>query len=170
MNIYIHYVYAYLRKDGTPYYIGKGKNGRAFHNHGKLPVPEDISRIVFLETNLSNIGALALERRYIQWYGRKDNNTGILRNLTDGGEGPSGVIRTVEHKQKLRDANKGKPSPKKGKKGKPLSEETKILLSAIRKGRPKSEKHKQNMRKPRKNPRSAEHSKKIWESRRNKKL
>ena len=86
------YVYAYLRKDNSPYYIGKGQHFRAWKHSSldRIRSPIDLSRIVMLETNLTEFGALALERRMIRWYGRKDNNSGILRNLTDGGEGCAG--------------------------------------------------------------------------------
>jgi len=113
------YVYAYLRskdsstaKAGTPYYIGKGQGRRFLERHGKLPVPKDKKYIIFLEQKLSGVGALALERRYISWYGRVDNNSGILRNLTDGGEGTSGKTYEYEERAGIKNPFYGKSHSK----------------------------------------------------------
>lgn len=136
------YVYAYLRskdsiygKKGTPYYIGKGCGKRAWtKHHGSLNIPPNISNIIIMEINLSNIGAFALERRYIEWYGRQNNDTGILKNLTDGGEGRTGSLcipMTSETKLKIGVSNSGCNN---GMFGKTHSEEQKLQWSVDRAG------------------------------------
>jgi hypothetical protein len=84
-----YYTYAYLREDGTPYYIGKGKGNRIFDktNRTSCSVPKDKNKIIFLKRNLSEEDAFKHEIYMIFIFGRKNNKTGILRNLTDGGEG-----------------------------------------------------------------------------------
>lgn len=86
-----YYTYAYLREDRTPYYIGKGKNNRAYRNHNHIKVPPK-NRIIFLKKNLTEEEAFKHEIYMIAVFGRKDLGTGILLNRTDGGEGTSGLI------------------------------------------------------------------------------
>tara|TARA_Y100001972_G_scaffold114411_1_gene150019 strand:- start:51 stop:1202 length:1152 start_codon:yes stop_codon:yes gene_type:complete len=92
----VFYTYGYLRqkdskiaKAGTLYYVGKGKGSRAFSPHRNTPIPKDKNRIIFLKENLTEEEAFNHEMEMIKLYGRVDIGTGILRNLSDGGEGPS---------------------------------------------------------------------------------
>lgn len=113
------YVYVYRdprpAKNNQPVYIGKGTGDRDLshwskgsHNKpfqdflahikrkGLVSLPERV-----LETE-SESEAFAKEIELIALYGRRNTNTGTLFNLTDGGEGASGAIRSEEEKEFLR--------------------------------------------------------------------
>lgn len=97
----IYYVYVYLRKNGTPYYVGKGCKGRLTRKYRSVAVPPE-DRIVLLGTELTEQEAFELEKLTIAEYGRKDTNSGLLYNFTDGGEGIAGFKHRQESKDKIR--------------------------------------------------------------------
>lgn len=130
------YVYAFLREDGSPYYIGKGQGNRAWKKRRRSSPPTDSSRISILKETLTETEAFDEEIRLITFYGRKDLGTGILRNLTDGGEGTSGYKHTgkklsPEHIANLSAANSGENNPNYGKKATP---ETLAKMSEAKSG------------------------------------
>jgi general stress protein YciG len=101
-----YYTYAYLREDRTPYYIGKGKKDRIdnpLHNSIHLP-PKN--RRIFLKQNLTEEESFKHEIYMIDVFGRKDLGTGILHNMTNGGQGVSGRIVSEEQREKMREYHK----------------------------------------------------------------
>jgi hypothetical protein len=112
------YVYVYrdprpLKKD-QPVYVGKGTGDRDISHWSKgshnKPFQDFISHLkqrglvatcerVF-ETSLET-EAFAKEIELIALYGRRNTGTGTLFNLTDGGEGATGAIRSEEEKAHL---------------------------------------------------------------------
>ena len=152
------YTYAYLRDDGTPYYIGKGSGNRAYkRTRADIKPPIDKSRIIILKQNITEEGAFKHEKYMIFVFGRKDLGTGILYNRTDGGDGSSGVIRPQELRDKISKKLKGKivlektrEKLRESSKGRKLSEDAKQKISKFNKGKKMSEEAKKKMSKSRK--------------------
>lgn len=118
-----HYIYGYYI-DNKPIYIGMGKGHRAW-NHlqdykrlidrpgvyfyrklNKIIKNNIIPEVKILRKDISFKEAAASEQVLIQLCGRKDLKTGILYNLTDGGEGFQGYKHTDEQKRKISERNK----------------------------------------------------------------
>ena len=141
------YTYAYLREDGTPYYIGKGCGRRAYNQQRrKVKVPPR-DRILFLKKNLTEEEAFKHEVYMISVLGRKDLGTGILWNFTDGGEGLCGRVVSPETRKRM-------SASQKGRKGKKPSIETRKKMSEAA----KASDH------PNKKGLSEEHKRKISEA------
>jgi hypothetical protein len=205
------YIYVLRRPDKTdpfepwnsqPFYVGKGCNGRYLEHRkealGLLHKPGNKSikvkiihklwkigldfQVELVMENLEEWEAFEIEKQAIMTYGRINNNTGTLANLTNGGEGIGGCIHTEESKRKFSESHKGnKPSEEtrlkmskshkgnQGRKGQPLTEEIKAKISKSNTGRVMSEETKQKLREHRTGkPLSQEHRQKLSEARKGK--
>ena len=106
---------------GLPCYVGKGKGKRRQqHNAAALsgrhtnPILTAVIRkygpldFVPVLEGLTESEAFEAERALIAKHGRRNNRTGSLCNLTDGGEGASGLVISSEARAKMRAAKIGK--------------------------------------------------------------
>ena len=91
------YTYLWLRYDGTPYYVGKGKKQRAYVSRLYHRPPKD-RKFIIVQEFASDEDALFAECFLIALFGRKDLSEGCLINLTDGGE--AGLRRPAISKAK----------------------------------------------------------------------
>jgi hypothetical protein len=143
----------YCDLNNIPFYIGKGKDDRYKVEHhlykgSSIFLKRKIRKvgvnnvqIQFLHENLTEEEAFQQEKYWIRYYGRRDLKAGTLCNLTDGGDGPSGVIRTVAHNLAISVANKGNQYSK----GRKHTEEAKHKISNAFKGKSLSDGHKRNV-------------------------
>lgn len=108
------YVYLHCKPDGTPFYVGKGhgKRARKFssgrNRHHKSVVQKyGADQIgVFIFPCESEEEALQDERRHIADLRAAGY---VLANVTDGGDGVSGLRHTTTSKEKMAIAKLGKP-------------------------------------------------------------
>lgn len=110
-NITKFYCYAHRTADTNHvFYIGKGHGNRAYSKqrskywHNKANKHGHIVEII--ASNLTERQAFDMEREFISFYGRDR-----FVNLTDGGEGASGSIKSQDTKDKIGKANKGRKRP-----------------------------------------------------------
>ncbi len=126
--IYRFYVYILYYSDGvTPMYVGKGCDDRwlvhekictlpAYIKHNRrlykniesiISTGSAVPKSLFIQ-GLDDKGAQYFERLTIKKIGRKALGTGPLLNLTDGGDGMSGHIHSIETRLKMSKSRKGK--------------------------------------------------------------
>jgi len=164
------YVYAWkISKTNETFYIGKGKGKRMFYIHQrnnrfKVVYENNECNVILLANNLTEQEAFAFEIEAIRNY----RSIGQAKcNISNGGEGPTGLKHTEESKRKISIAKTGihhteetKKRISKNTKGNKNSlgtknhlwhkhsEETKKKMSLLRKGTNQSEETKEKQRIP----------------------
>lgn len=155
-----HYLYRHIRLDkNEPFYIGQGKYSfqfpgerslyfRARVTHKNNKIWKDITKktkykVEILFDNLTKEEVNIKEIELIKLYGRIFNDTGILANFAEGGEGNSGVIPTLETRKKMSEVQKNRI----------FTSEHRERISVANKGKKFSEERKQKM---------SEITKKLW--------
>lgn len=159
------YAYLYRDIDGTPIYVGKGKNKRYLsHFNSKTLLSKLLNQRISEGIRLtptfyaceSEELAFFVEEELIRKYKRLDLNEGTLFNLTNGGEG---LIHTLVTKLKMSNSAKGKPKSEEAKKNMSIARKGKYLgddniskkievrakISKALKGREKSSEHKEKL-------------------------
>lgn len=156
-----YYAYVHIRTDsGIPFYVGKGKQGRAFCKKNRNEHWKNVAskgyRVEFLTESIDEELAFLVEIEAIDIFRKRGF---VLCNYTNGGEGISGFSHSEETKKKMSIGNIGKHNFKHTEeakqkisitsKGREISELTRKRQSESSKGKPKSEKHKYNIAKAR---------------------
>ena len=159
------YIYSLYRPwNGLPCYIGKGK-GKRWLYHERLGARHYNTFLANIFKKAARLGlevkkkklyrslteqeALELEVMLIKKIGRKPN--GPLVNLTDGGDGVSGLKFSIEARTKISIAHKGKviTMEQRAKMGRPMTDARRALLSAANKGKVVSQETRDKIRKAR---------------------
>jgi NUMOD3 motif len=156
-NFYVYLHNTILPRDkGGLFYVGKGKGRRARsknrNSHWKAIVAKYGYTVEIFADGLTEEQAFELEMFSIQVYGRS-----ALCNLTDGGDGTSGMKHSEETKAKVGAASKGNTYGKGNTNclGRIPSAETRAKIGAASKGRTHSKQTKDRMSAARKGKKKA---------------
>ena len=149
-------VYLHRRMDTNEvFYVGIGMNEkRPYDKNNRNKYWTNIVNkhgytVEILHENISYQECKIIEIDLIDKYGRKDLGTGTLCNLTNGGDGTSGIVFSDETKRKMSESAKGKTASQETRKkiselntgekhpffGKTHSDETKRKMSESAKGK-----------------------------------
>lgn len=176
------YVYALCYPNGQPFYVGKGMADRYSSHFEEYRLSSDpnkhkvrtITKIVsqggiplvrFLKAVKTENEAFAAEIEFIKQYGRRDTGTGILTNLTNGGEGAIGRQYTEDQLKERSDRMRGDNNPMFGKSH---SQQTRGVIRQKNKDwiaahgpRKHSDEHKQKLREN--NPGGRSTARPVWQ-------